>query len=150
VVKVKYGTQEFADAYRNALNNNENYKDAAANWEGDFLWVATPSGSLKEEGRMWIGLYHGKCTGCKALNPEDKVRLLKPGEKKSGVGYEVEYIYTTDYETWKKITLGEADSIRMMLSGKAKLEGDMAKVMKYTRAAAELTVSAQILDIEWL
>ena len=58
----------------------------------------------------------------------------------------VGYIYTTDYETWKKITLGEADSIRMMLSGKAKLEGDMAKVMKYTRAAAELTVSAQALD----
>ena len=52
--------------------------------------------------------------------------------------------------TWKKITIGEADSIRMMLSGKAKLEGDMAKVMKYTRAAAELTVSAQQLDIEWL
>jgi len=147
---VKYGTQEFADAYREALNKNENYRDAATDWEGDFVWVATPGGALDHEQRMWIGLYHGECTGAKKLEPEDKVRLLKPGEKPSGEGYEVEYIYTTDYETWKKITMGEVDSIRAMLSGKAKLDGDMAKILKYTRAAAELTVSAQTLDIEWL
>ncbi|MFX0139244.1 MAG: SCP2 sterol-binding domain-containing protein [Candidatus Hodarchaeota archaeon] len=146
---VKYGTQEFADAYREALNKNENYKEAAADWEGDFVWVATPSGALDHEQRMWIGLHHGKCTGAKKLEPEDKVRLLKPGEKRTGGGYEVEYVYTTDYETWKKITMGEVDAIRAMLSGKAKLDGDMAKILKYTRAAAELTVSAQTLDIEW-
>lgn len=33
---------------------------------------------------MWLGLYHGECTDCNKFNPEDKVRLLKPGEKTSG------------------------------------------------------------------
>ncbi|MBA7520129.1 hypothetical protein ES705_12222 [subsurface metagenome] len=33
---------------------------------------------------MWLGLYHGECTGCNKFNPEDKVRLLKRGEKPSG------------------------------------------------------------------
>jgi len=30
---------------------------------------------LDHEQRMWIGLYHGECTGCNKFNPEDEVRL---------------------------------------------------------------------------
>ena len=39
---VKWGTQEFADAYAEALNNNKSYEEAAADWEGDFLCRIDP------------------------------------------------------------------------------------------------------------
>ncbi|MFX1251697.1 MAG: SCP2 sterol-binding domain-containing protein [Promethearchaeota archaeon] len=147
---VKWGTQEFADAYAESINNNKAYEEAAADWEGDFLWVATPRGELSTEMRMWIGLYHGKCTGARVLNEDEEVRLLKTGEKPTGKGVEVHYIFTADYLIWKKLASGELDSIKALMTRKAKLKGDMGKIMRYTKAAAELSATSQKIDIEWL
>ena len=78
-----FGTQEWADAFCKAINGNENYRDAAGpegfppdGWEGDFLFVVEPSGNLDHELRMFVGLYHGECTGC---------QVLKEGEEKDGL-----------------------------------------------------------------
>ena len=146
---VLYGSQEFCDEYKKALNDNLKYREAASDWEGNFLWVATPGGPIEEETRMFIGLFHGECTDFKVLDPSEEVRFLKKGETPTGKGYEVEYIFTTDYETWKKLTLGQLDSVRAIMSGKAKLEGDMGKIMRSTKAAAELSATSQKMDIEW-
>ncbi len=155
--RVVFGSQEFADAYCRALNENEAYREAAREWEGNFIWVATPSGPLDHEQRLWIGLHHGQCTGAKALADDDKVRLLKRGEKPSGEEgvFEVAYIFTTDYLTWKRLVLGEAKFVQMLMRGKAKLEGDRAKAMRFSRAANQLGATIQRMiangiEIEWL
>jgi putative sterol carrier protein len=155
--RVVFGSQEFAEAYCRALNENEAYSEAAREWEGDFVWVATPSGPLDREQKLWIGLHHGRCTGAKVLTDDDKVRLLKRGEERSGEAgvYEVAYIFTTDYLTWKRLVLGEVKFAHMLMRGKAKLEGDRAKAMRFSRAATELgatikRMKAKGIEIEWL
>ena len=139
---MKFGTQEWAEAYAKALNANENYKDAAGpqgfppdGWEGDFLFIVEPAGNLDHEIRMFVGLYHGECTGC---------RVLKEGEETGA-----EYEYSGPYDAWEQVLKKELDPIRGLLAGKFKLKGDMAKVLKATRAAAELVNSTTMIDTEF-
>ena len=137
-----FGTQEWADAFQKAINNNENYRDAAGpdgfppdGWEGDFLFVVEPSGNLDHEIRLFVGLYHGECTGCK---------VVKAGEEP-----DVEYEYAGPYDAWVKIINKELDPIRALLAGKTRLKGDMAKVLRATRAAQELVVSSTMVETEF-
>lgn len=139
---MKFGTPEWATAYVKAINDNENYRDAAGpsgfppdGWEGDFLFVVEPSGNLDHEIRMFVGLYHGECTGAS---------ILGEGEEK-----DTEYIFSGKYDAWEQVLKKELDPIRGMLSGKFKLQGDMAKVLKATRAAQELVVSTTLIDTEF-
>ncbi|MHA1931869.1 MAG: SCP2 sterol-binding domain-containing protein [Promethearchaeota archaeon] len=139
---MKFGTQEWAEAYAKALNENENYKDAAGpkgfppdGWEGDFLFIVEPAGNLDHEIRMFVGLYHGECTGC---------RVLKQGEET-----DAEYEYSGPYDAWEQVLKKELDPIRGLLAGKFKLKGDMAKVLRATRAAAELVNSTTMIDTEF-
>ncbi|MBY8986314.1 MAG: SCP2 sterol-binding domain-containing protein [Candidatus Lokiarchaeota archaeon] len=139
---MKFGTQEWAEAYAKALNANENYRDAAGpkgfppdGWEGDFLFIVEPAGNLDHEIRMFVGLYHGECTGC---------RVLKEGEETGA-----EYEYSGPYDAWEQVLKKELDPIRGLLAGKFKLKGDMAKVLKATRAAAELVNSTTTIETEF-
>jgi putative sterol carrier protein len=137
-----FGTQEWADAFCKAINENDNYRDAAGpdgfppdGWEGDFLFIVEPAGNLDRELRMFVGLYHGECTGCK---------VLKEGEE-----VDAEYEYAGPYDAWVQVLKKELDPIRGLLAGKFKLKGDMAKVLRATRAAQELVVSTTMIETEF-
>ena len=131
----KFGTQEWADAYKDALNSNPNYKAAASWWEGDFLFIVKASGNLDHDIRMFIGLFHGDCTDA---------RVVKEGEE-----VEAAYKYEGEYDNWVKILKQELDPIRGLLAGQFKLEGDMAKVLRATKAAQELVISTTMIETEF-
>ncbi len=139
---MKFGTPKWAEAYQKAINDNPNYKDAAGpegfppdGWEGDFLFIVEPSGNLDHEIRMFVGLYHGECTGA---------RIVEEGEE-----VDAEYVYSGPYDAWVQVLKKELDPIRGLLAGKFKLKGDMAKVLRATRAAQELVVSTTMIDTEF-
>ena len=149
----KFGTQEWAVAYMKAINANSNYKEAASWWEGDFMFVVKPSGNLDKQINMFIGLYKGDCTGAKTLADGEEYdilpansppRLLKEGEK---VGVEFEFL--GDYDNWVKVLKKELDPIQGLMAGKFKLVGNMAKVMRATKAAQELVNSTTAVDTEF-
>ncbi len=148
----KFATEEWAKEYMKELNQNDAYKEAASWWEGDFIFVIKPSGPLEEEKKMWIGLYHGDCTGASVVEEGEEIKILEKGQEPSGnepPPYEAEYIYEAKYDDWVKILKGELDPIRALLSGKAKITGDMAKVMRATKAAQELVRTTTIMDTEF-
>ncbi len=139
---MKFGTPEWAEAYQKAINANENYREAAGpegfppdGWEGDFLFIVEPAGNLDHEIRMFVGLYHGECTGA---------RILEEGEE-----VDAAYEYAGSYEAWEQVLKKELDPIRGLLAGKFKLKGDMAKVLRATRAAAELVNSTTTIDTDF-
>ena len=153
---VKFATPEWADAYVEALNANQNYREAAGpsgfppdGWEGDFIFVIEPSGDVKEEILMWIGLYHGECTGARILGKDEKFQVIKSGEKAEGDAIGVEFTYAATYDNWVKILKQELDPIRALLGGQAKLQGDMAKVMRATKAAQEMVSTTTKIDTEF-
>jgi putative sterol carrier protein len=139
---MKFGTPEWAEAYKKAVNDNENYRDAAGpegfppdGWEGDFVFIVEPAGNLDHELRMFVGLYHGECTDA---------RVLKEGEE-----VEAEYEWAGPYDAWLQVLKKELDPIRGLLAGKFRLKGDMAKILKATRAALELVNSTTTIDTEF-
>ena len=146
---VKFGTPEWAELYVDAVNSNEAYAKAASWWEGDFIFQVDPYGGLDHQIRVWIGLNHGKCTGCKILEGSEDYKLLQKGEKPAGHPFEVEYVFIARIDVWEKILRKELDPIRALLSGQAKLTGDMAKVLRATDAAKELVVSASKIETEF-
>ena len=135
-MKVKVLSEEWVEAVGKAINNNPNYKPSALTWEGDMLLVFEPSGNLDHEVRVVLRLYHGECTG---------TRLIPEGEE-----VETEYIMSGPYINFVSVVKKEIDPIRAIMSGKLKLEGDMAKLMRHAKAALEMVNSFANVDTEYM
>ena len=133
---LKILTEEWVEAFGKAINKNPNYKPSALTWEGDMLLVSEPSGNLDHEVRIFIGLYHGECTG---------TRLVPQGEE-----IETEYIMAGPYDNFVSVMKKEIDPIRAIMAGKLRLEGDMAKLMRHTKAALEIVNSLGSFETEYL
>jgi putative sterol carrier protein len=119
---VKFMSGEWAKEYCKALNNSAPYAQAGKGWKGDFLFVAEhPDGKVV---KLWIDLLDGKCRG---------TAELKPDENKDAA-----FIMSGPYGNWKLVAEKKLDPIQGLMTGKFKLKGDMAMVMRYTKAAVEM------------
>lgn len=119
---VKFMSGAWAKEYCKALNGSAAYGQAGKGWKGDFLFVAEyPDGKVV---KLWIDLLDGKCRG---------TTELKPGEDK-----EVAFRMSGPYANWKLVAEKKLDPIQGLMTGKFKLKGDMAMVMRYTKAAVEM------------
>jgi putative sterol carrier protein len=116
------------------LNNSPSYLEAAKNWEGDFIFLIEPGGTLAAPVSLYMDLFHGKCRDAYALVKSDKpsaFRLSGP------VG------------TWKKVMTKKLDPMQAMMTGQLKLQGNMAVIMKNVRAAKELVESCTRIDTDF-
>lgn len=146
----KFMSAEWLNLYKEALNKNEAYAKAASWWTGDFVFIVRASGKLNHDLFAFIGLSHGKCTGVKALVSADGYEVVQPGKNaKSKEKLAVEYVYEAKYDTWLTILKGELDPVRALLSGQAKIVGDMAKILKATDAAKELVRTSAKIDTQF-
>jgi putative sterol carrier protein len=133
------------DEYRKRLNENKEYKEAGkgwgVGWNGDFIFQmenvpidkislkdlpADMAKELKEyviKGTVYsyIRLKDGECLEARPIKDPKEVQ--------------VGFIQKGPYENWKKLTRGELDPTRALLARQFTLQGDMAKVMRYARAA---------------
>jgi putative sterol carrier protein len=132
----KFLTQEWGDLYKEAINNNKAYEEAARTWEGAFYFIMEAGGPVKEPVYMYIDLYHGKCRKIEIVTAPDK--------------YKPEFTMSASYSVWKRIATKELDPIKAMITRQAKLSGNMAKIMRYVKAANELTTSTTQVKTEWL
>ena len=78
------------------------------------------------------------------LPPNSPPRPLKEGEK---VG--AEFVFSGQYDNWVKVLKKELDPIQGLMAGKFKLVGNMAKVMRATKAAQELVNSTTKVETEY-
>lgn len=132
----KYMTQEWFDLYKDALNASKSYEESAKTWEGDFYFICEKGGPVKETMISYVDLYHGKCRAAEVVSDPNK--------------YKPEFVITTNYTIWKRISTGQLDSTQALITKQAKLNGYMAKIMRYTKAANEITNITKTIPTEWL
>ncbi len=60
------------------------------------------------------------------------------------------FIFEGPYSNWKKLIMGQLDPIHAIMMRKFKLQGDMAKVLRYTKAASELVKTASRIPTEFI
>ena len=116
------------------LNNSPSYKASALKWEGDFIFAATDENKNFIK-KIYIDLWHGDCRGARALDPN--------GDD------DAEYVMQGPYENWIKVAKKELDPIQGLMTGKFKLKGKMATIMRFTKAASELVNAISKVDTEF-
>jgi putative sterol carrier protein len=131
----QFGTQEWVDLYKEAINSSPAYEEAAKTWEGDFYFIVEKGGPVAEPFYMYLDLYHGKCRGAEIVADPNK--------------YKPEFVLSANYATWKRIATKQLDAIQALITRQAKLTGNMAKIMRYVKAASELTNCTAKLPTEW-
>jgi putative sterol carrier protein len=132
----RYATQEWCDLFKEAVNNSKAYEESAKTWEGDFYFIMEPGGPIKEMIATYVDLYHGKCRAAELVKDLNK--------------YKPEFIIRASYTIWKRIALKQLDPTQALITKQSKLTGNMAKIMRYTKAANELTTCTTKVPTEWL
>jgi len=121
---ILFGSQEWVDALKKALETSQAYKEAAKNWEGDLYIIVEPDASYKNRHILYLDLWHGECREARVITDENekspKYRIFGP------------------FTNMKQILDKKVDPVQSMMTGKIKVKGDMAQIMKMPRAAVEL------------
>jgi len=135
-VSVPFPSIRWAEQYQEFLNTDSTYEDSAKDWEGAMLFIINPDGGHTPVPiGVWLDLLHGTCRGY-AFWVE-------------GQGYpENQYIFAGPETNWLGMVDGKIDPIQGLMTGKFKLTGNMAMVMRHTIAAKKLVENLQKFDLD--
>jgi putative sterol carrier protein len=133
-----FPSNEWVALYRDRINASIAYREAAATWEGAvaFAFEAEPDNGVP--GDLWVllDLWHGECRDA---------RMISPGESDLAP-----YVIRAPYSRWKEVVQGDLDPVKGMMQGKLKLQGDLAMIVRYVRAANELVHLTMEVPTEFL
>lgn len=132
--------QRWAEAYRDVVNESEEYEEHGAEWgvdfDGTFLFEIQPDDAYSGDPvYLYLDLYDGNCR---------EIRVL---ESESAVDYG--FALRAEYSAWKALIQGELNPIEAILSGPFDLEGDRVKVMQWSKAGVTMTELAADVDTEF-
>jgi len=125
---MKFPSEEWAAEFRLVLNGNAAYKEAAKAWEGDILFLVRGSDPNAPAPGVHLALAHGECS---AATYHADARTVS-----------AEFVYEGTPENWKRLVAGEVDPVKAILDGTFRIKGNLAKAMRFTRAAKELVETA--------
>ncbi len=134
-----FPSNEWAQAYKTAINTNPAYKTAGKEWtHGVVVMVvkADPALRIAEDTAMWLDVNGGECRDCKIVPAAD--------------AQAAPFIIVADYARWKQVIKRELDPIKGMMQGKLKLtKGHMPTIVKYVHASKELVESTSRVDTKF-
>ncbi len=124
-------TDAWAQAWCSKINENENYKENAKDWEWPLIlkMSGTSGTDIAEDRAVYVDLKNGEC--------------LAGREATSGDMEKSPYIVTATSKTWQKVLNGDTDLMTGIMWGKIKREkGNLGAIAQYVSAAKQLVVSA--------
>lgn len=125
---MEFPSAEWAAAYRKALNENSAYREAAKAWVGDILLLVRPADAHAAAPGVHLELADG---GCQAATFHADGRTVTS-----------EFVYEGTPENWQRLMRHELDPVKAILDGTFRVRGNLAKLMRFTRAAKELVETA--------
>jgi len=131
---MKFPSEEWAAQFRIAINQNEAYRSAAQAWEGDIVFLVRPSDPGAPAPGVHLALAHGECSSA-TFHPDAR-----------NVGSE--FVYEGSPENWGKLLAGQLDPVKAILDGTFRIKGNLAKAMRFTRAAKELVETAAKIPVD--
>ena len=156
-----YPSPQWAEAFCKAINENQEYREAAKDWRWDVAFVATEipdnvADKLSEilglpkprdlgvkvnSGAIKLVLRNGTCQGSEFyidLPTNLPPNVSVPANVKIGK-VDADFILEATYSFWKDIITGKADPVAALLSRKIKVKkGSFLTLIQYSSAAVKL------------
>lgn len=124
--------------WADVLNSSEDYRNAAARWEGEIVIVmrVDPAMGITEKMAVYVDLWHGECREARVASDDDLEA--------------VPYIISASPENWRRILKGNLDPILALMGGKLLLKkSSLISMLPYVKAAKELVVAAARVETEF-
>jgi putative sterol carrier protein len=125
---VPFPSAEWAESFRRAINENLAYREAAAAWAGDVLLRVVPADSNDPAPGIHLDLANGECRTATFHADSRSVRS--------------EFVYEGPIDSWHRLMRHEVDPVKAIMDGTFKVRGNLAKLLRFTRAAKELVETA--------
>ena len=129
---MKFLSKEWVESLAEQLRRDEKYQKKAKGFDSYYQLIAEPSPEKGVAERKAAGLLLPQAT-----------------ETWEGVRDKVDYTMTASYEVFHKIFSGELGAILAITSGKAKVTGNYAKMMRYTAGANMFVQNMKKLPTEF-
>lgn len=130
----RFPSAEWAAAFQQAINANEEYQAAARQWEGDILLLVSPDAQAPRGEGIYLELAHGSCRSARFVADPS--------------GLSSEFVYEGSRENWARLVRRELDPVKAILDGTFKVRGNLAKLMRFTRAAKALVETASLVPTD--
>ena len=135
-----FPSPEWVAAYVTAINASGAYRQAATGWtHGPVALVvnARPEIGLADAVGIWLDLERGECRAAKMVSLEE--------------AKQAPFVLSSDYARWKQILRKALGPIAGIMQRKVALQGSLAIMVRFLRAAellveAATTVPTQFLD----
>lgn len=124
----EFPSAEWAALFQKALNDNPAYAQAAAAWEGDFMFEALADAQATKGPGIYLDLSHGTCKEARFVPDSTTVSP--------------EFVFRATRENWQRLLRREIDPVKAILGGTIKMTGNPAKIMRFVGAAKELIDTA--------
>lgn len=123
-------TPGWAAAFRDAVELDAAYREAAAKWTWPVALVldAAPELGYAEPVAVELALDRGRCHGAEIRHPG---AVTAP------------FVLRAPYATWKQVMRGELDPLAGVTRGRIGVRGSLATLMLHARAAAALCACAR-------
>jgi len=137
-----FGSKEWLDYFAKVLNEDENYKKAAKDWEDSIMLVVNnlppkvKDYFKKEELIVWFDLWHGQCRKVEILNSQN--------ERNAGI------TLIGSYSTIKKIALGNLSPTVAVMTGQLKAKGNVMKLITNAGASSAFVNSIKKVPTQFL
>ena len=134
---LKAFSDEWAQAYKDEINRSEAYKNAGKGWKWTVGLVveAEQDKNFPEARGIFMDLFDGTARDIKVVSADEAKAC--------------NFAITASYSRWKEVATEKLDATRGMLQGKLKLKGDLPTIVRYTKAAQELTKATTRVPVEW-
>ena len=124
-------SQPWADAFRDAINADADYRAAASGWTWPvalLLDPADPALGYPEPVAVQVALDRGTASDARAL---------------AGSDADADIVLGADYATWKQVVRGALEPVNAVVSGRIRLvRGSLMTLMMHVNAAKALVACA--------
>lgn len=139
----RFPSEEWTQAYRDAVNGNEAYRVAGKPWtHGSVAMVIRADAELgiEQDTGMVLDVHEGHCRGTQFLHGMEAVEAAQPA-----------FVIVAPYARWKQVIGGELDPIKGMMEGKLKLvKGHLPTMIRFVESSRQLVVSASRVPTEYV
>jgi putative sterol carrier protein len=117
-----FGTQIWADNFKNSLANNPNYIKSIEKWDGTIvLLFIAENNRLKEDVRLYLDIHPGEIRGA---------RFLEEGEEVDN-----EFTFVANETAWDLLIQDKVKPTKLLMTGKFKIKGNVGKINRHISAA---------------